>query len=100
MRAEQPEYIQYPRPKGESQNEPCPECLQFGMTQGRSGGSLAGGSLRTRGSFSGIQVIPVENGVEGEEVGSLRLPAPEGSKGKHNDVTLAAGHVDRERAIG
>src|SRR6267154_3482268 len=42
------------------------------------GAGSIGGWTPLRVGLAGIQVVPVQDGVEGEEVGSLRLPAPEG----------------------
>ncbi len=49
--------------------------------------------------FAGVQVIPIENGVEGQEIGALGLPAPERPQGKHHNVTLAARNIQHQRPI-
>ena len=49
---------------------------------------------------AGVQVIPVQDGVEGQEVGALRLPPPEGTQREHHDVTRAERHIHRQGAVG
>ena len=47
-----------------------------------------------------IQMIPVDDGVESQGIGSLRLPTPEGSQSKHDDVPLTERLIEGERTIG
>src|ERR1019366_1779256 len=52
------------------------------------------------GGFAGVEVVPVEDGVEGQEVGALGLPSPEGAEGEHHDVTGTERHIDHQGAVG
>src|SRR5690606_5381011 len=45
-------------------------------------------------------VVPVQDGVEAEEEGAVRLPAPERADAEHHDVAVADGCIDDLRAIG
>jgi hypothetical protein len=57
-------------------------------------------SLRLRLLLTSIQMVPVENRVEPQGVGALRLPTPEWPKRKHHHVSLANWLIKRERTIG
>ena len=45
-------------------------------------------------------MVPVEDRVEAQGVGSLSLPTPEGPQRKHHDVALADGLIEGKGAIG
>jgi hypothetical protein len=75
----------------------CPAALVCKLVLIAWGGR--NGSLSRR-CFAGVHVIPIVDGVEGEEVSSLRLPAPEGAQREEDDMALAERDIDCERAIG
>jgi len=62
---------------------------------------LAGGNCTASGrwSFPSVQVVPVQNRVEREEISSLRLPAPEGAQREHYDVAFADRDIDSQGAV-
>ena len=45
------------------------------------------------GRLAAVEIIPVENCIEGEKIAALRLPAPEGAQGEHYYVAFAEGYV-------
>src|SRR5690606_36343893 len=51
-------------------------------------------------SAPGIKVVPMQDGVEAEEEGAVRLPAPEGADAEHHDVAVADGCIDDLRLVG
>src|SRR5262245_12670429 len=55
---------------------------------------------RTRGGTAGIEMTPVQDGVEAEEEVSLRLPAPERAVREHHDVPLPDRRVQRDGMAG
>src|SRR5687768_3515454 len=58
------------------------------------------GRLRSRRlRLPGVEVVPVEDRVEAEEVRPLRLPPPERADPEHHDVTVAHLRVDDLRAV-
>src|SRR5260370_197161 len=59
-----------------------------------------GGAGRGGGGFAGVEVVPVQDSVEGQEVGALGLPAPEGPEREHHDVTGADRHIHDQGAVG
>src|SRR5271170_3088724 len=68
---------------------------------GRSHVDLIGrSSLRLRLFLSCIQMVPVDNRVEAQGIGSLGLPTPEGPQRKHHYMSLANWLIECERAIG
>ena len=62
------------------------------------GGCGACCSAWAGGWFAGVQVVPVDDGVEAQGEGALGLPAPEGAQGEHDYVALAEGLVDGQAA--
>jgi hypothetical protein len=49
---------------------------------------------------AGVEVVPVQDGVEGQEIGALGLPSPEGAEGEHHHVTGAERHIHHQGAVG
>src|ERR1035441_3245607 len=71
-----------------------PSPLIFRLLPGR------GGARCGRGGFAGVEVVPVEDGIEGQEVGALGLPSPEGAEREHHHVAGAERHIHHQGAVG
>ena len=56
------------------------------------------GRLLGGGGLAGVEIVPVQDRVEAEEVQALRLPAPVGTRREHHDVALADRRIDDDRA--
>jgi len=50
--------------------------------------------------FARVEMVPVENGVEGQEEGALGLPAPERAEGEDDDVAFAERDIGEQDAVG
>src|SRR5687767_13363490 len=48
---------------------------------------------------TGVEIVPVHDGVEPEHVRALRLPAPVRPNGEHDHVPTADGRIDHLRTI-
>src|SRR5215472_17119 len=53
----------------------------------------------TRSRLSGIEGIPVHDGIEPQRISALRLPAPEWTDREHHDMSLAQGNVGNRSPI-
>ena len=60
----------------------------------------ASATPRARRGLPGVQMIPVQDRVEAQEIRALCLPSPERTQCEQNDVPLAHGRVDDQVAIG
>jgi len=49
---------------------------------------------------AGVEIVPVQDGVEAKEERPLRLPPPERTNRKHDDMSLAERRVDNLRPTG
>src|ERR1039457_5049141 len=50
--------------------------------------------------FPRVEMVPVEDGVEGQEIRALGLPSPEGAKREQHYVTGTERHVHHQGAAG
>jgi len=86
-------------PAGSVEHRPLPH----GRGSDHKGGAITDRPRWCRGRarrLAGVEVVPIEDGVEGQEVSALGLPSPEGAKGEHHHVTGAERHIHHQGPVG